>query len=884
MGWIDWKLRLRALVFRERVENELDEELRFHLDMQARKHRQEGEDSPGAGRHARLRFGAVERMKEECRDVRGVRWAEMLGQDVRYALRGFRHTPVFALTVIATIALGLGLNTALFTAFDAYVLRPLAVNDPYSLYQFTWNTRAGQEHQFTAREFEEFRNDNPAFSAVVGLDGLFTRAGGHMLLGNLATGNYFSFLGVNAALGRTLLPADSAIPESSPVMVLSYTAWKEKFGADPAIVGRKVVIRGHPLEVVGVARPGFTGLSEIPLDFWAPITMAPLLKVSGSFLPPQPAGRIVIVGRLKPDMSLRRAEAALAAWSQRHTAGLPEAEKSTGVVLRSEATTVPLEPEVLAAFAPVLLAFVLVLVIACANVANMMLARAMSRQREIGVRLALGATRVRLIVQLLTESVLLALPAAAVGFGISELAIELCPRLMLATIPAGYSEFIRFVPLHPDLRVFLFMLAAALASALLFGLVPALQATRSNVMQASRGEFLTDVRPGRLRNILVVAQVALSALLLICTAIGLRANNQVRRLDLGFETRGVVEIELQDTLRPRVLRAIRSLPLVASVAAASKVPLMGTLPTVPVGAAHRPERMPGRFMYVSPEFFPVLGIPVLRGRNFSAAEAAAALPLAVVSESAARLFWPGRDPVGQSFQIDRVPQAPGAARYGAAPPAYTSALVIGVARDVVSGYIGDAGDRSCLYFPQPVDMAGGTLLVRVEGNAEAARRKLDAALSESVPGAVDQIHSMDEIHAAQVYPYRALAWVSSAIGSLALLLTLSGLYGVLSFLVTQRTKEIGIRVALGASAGRAAGIVLRQSLKLAGLGTGLGAVAALGASRLLASQLESPMFDSVDFVAFALGVLVVLAASACAAYVPSRRAARIEPLTTLRHD
>ena len=538
-----------------------------------------------------------------------------------------------------------------------------------------------------------------------------------------------------------------------------------------------------------------------------------------------------------------------------------------------------------AALSPIIVAFGLVLLIACANVANMMLARAMARQREIGIRLAMGAARSRLIRQLLTESLLLALPAAVAGFGISYVTIEWAVQLMFATMPRGYFEFITLLPLQPDLRVFGFMLVASILSALLFGLAPAFQATRSNVMQAARGEFTTDFRPARLRNMLVIGQVTVSVLLLICAAVLLRANNQMQRLDLGLKTRGVVAITIQDSLRSRVINQLASEPMVQSVASASKTPFMGLLASLSVVPEGTSEHVRMHYMYVSPEYFGMFRQSARRGRHFTDAEAKAADPVAVISQATAKQLWPDGDAINRSFRIEREPQRPhDFTAYTAGAPAYATVRVIGIAPDVVNGWVGDGTDRNCIYFPSYIQAPGSIVFVRVKGDAEVARRELDTALAVSVPGAVDDIHTMDEILNGQLYPFRAAYWVASALGGLALLLTLSGMYGVLSYLVTQRTKEIGIRVALGASTGRVAGLILQQSLKLASAGIAIGGIAALGVSRILASQLEMSMFDSIDTAAFGIGTVFVISASACAAYFPSRRAARIEPITTLRCD
>jgi predicted permease len=512
MKWNDLWLRIRALVLHRRVEQELDEELQFHLEMEARRNAAKGAAGVEAARLARRRFGGFDQVKEECRTVLGTQLIETSLRDVKYALRGFRRNPLFVLTVIGTIALGLGLNTSLFTLFSTYVLRPLSVRDPYSLYSFTWTNRAGSGHGFSWREFEDFRKTNPVFSEVMAEEFIFGRVNGHAMVGELVTGNYFRMLGVSAGMGRTLLPEDTSEPGTNPVMVLSFVAWRSKFGGDPDIIGKKLVVHGYPFQVIGVTKEGFLGIHEQPPEFWAPLTMAGQLESGPDFFGPENPGRLnSIIGRLKPDWGISQAEAALATWSKQITAGRPDPEKAMGVLLQSRATAAPLNKEVLVAFSPLIVAFGLVLLLACANVANMMLARAMARQREIGIRLSLGAGRRRLIRQLLTESVLLAIPAGLAGYVVSRATIDLGLRLMYATLPQDMAELVPNISLPPDIRVFLFMLVAALASALLFGLAPAIQSTRADVMLAARGEFTSDVRPMRLHNALVIGQITICA-------------------------------------------------------------------------------------------------------------------------------------------------------------------------------------------------------------------------------------------------------------------------------------------------------------------------------------------------------------------------------------
>ncbi len=796
---------------------------------------------------------------EDSRAAWNSQWLESLFLDARYALRSFLRAPAFALTVIGTIGLALGLNTTLFTIFNAYVLRPLSVRDPYSLYQFNWITKGGDFHALSRPEFEKLRRENPVFTDVVASAGTITRSGGRHLLVSQVSTNTFSMLGMEASIGRTMLPGDVG------VAVLTDAAWTNKFGGEARILGQKLEILGASYEIVGVARPEFTGLTDNLPDVWIP-----LLETG-----PDVARGLFIVGRVKLGVTPPQAKAALAVWASQATADLPDSQRATTVRLESAATLIHGNSKMLAVFAPLLAAFGLVLVIACANVANMMLARAMARQREIGVRLSLGAGRSRLIRQLLTESLLLAIPAALAGLLMSQATIHFIEDLLFRTMPPVLGELVHLVALTPDIRVFLFILTAAAAATLLSGLVPAIQATRPGLLYATRGDFSADFRPARLRNALVVSQVTVCVLLLICSGVLLRASRKMQESDVRIVSGGVLEITAYGNPYAKIADRLDRESWIESAGSAWRTPLKGPLRTLPVAPGAQADFVRAGYNFVSPQYFPIFRIPLVRGRNFSVAESRSEAPVVIVSEATAARFWPGQDALGQTLRIE--PEA------HKMMPAFHVARVIGVAGDVMSGWIGDGIDTTCIYFPTaPGSATSNVLLVRVKGEPEAARRALDDAVSRVAAGSVASVVPVEQAVAMQVYPFRASSWIASFLGGLALVLSLSGIYGVLSYLVSQRTKEIGIRMALGATTSSVVRIVLLQSMKLAVLGIVIGAALALGASRLFASELQN--VDTFDALAYLGSIAVALGAALAAAYVPSRRAAGVDPITALRCD
>jgi len=776
---------------------------------------------------------------------------------------------------VLTIALGLGLNTSVFTIFNAYVFRPVALRDGGSLYEASFRDRRGWGNALTWRQYQELRQ-LPISSESFAYRNVSTRSDQRPMVGSVVTGDAFRVLGVALALGRTLLPEDAAPPAGEVVLVLSHDAWQGKFAGDSGIVGKKVLVHGIPVTVVGVAAKGFTGIGTVPPDFWAPITLLNRLEGSDDLFGAKEAQVLRPVLRLKRRVDERQARAALGAWAANTTASLPDSLRWTHVELTSVASALPLTAETIAMFSPAAVALALVLLIACANVANVMLARGVARQREIGVRLALGAARTRLVRQLLTESVLLALAAAALGFFISQWTIDLGVRLMFASVPAEFVPYLRIVPLAPDLRVFAFVLLAGVAAALIFGLAPALQATRTNIVQASRGEFGTAFRPGRLRGALVVGQIAMCSLLLIVTGVLLRGAVTADRLPTGMRTRDVVLLNLDEQARAAALARLRAEPIVSDVGASTQSPLDGMYPSLGVRGAGDARIAVAGVDFVDAGFFRVVGIPIVRGRPFTQDEERRGSPVAIVSEAAARALWAGRDPIGQLVQQSAEP--PRDSRLARA----RTARVIGVSRNAVSGWIGTGLERPVVFYPASADSAGANVLARVTGDAKQAQRRIDLDVSAVDPRAINEIHTLDDYLAVQRWPFRIFSWLSAAIGALALTLTVIGIYGVLSYLVAQRTKEIGIRMALGASVGVVVGKVLRQSLRYAVVGIAAGSVLALGVSKVFASVLV--IVDTFDPAGYAWGIAVVLAACVAAAWAPSQRAARVNPVEMLREE
>ena len=854
---------LRHYFTRRKRERELAEELRSHREMAEDAYRSDELPDDEVRFAVQRTMGNVTQALEDSRAVWSLGWLESLMQDVRYALRGFLNAPAFVLTAVGTIGLALGLNSALFTLFNAYVLRPFAVHDPYSLYEFTWIAKNNAFHGFHPKEFEDFRRDNPAFVDALLYEFVMTRTEGKQVVGQIISDNAFTMLGTGAAMGRTLLPGDDH------TLVLSDLAWRSKFGGDERILGKKLDILGGSYEIVGVARREFTGLREVSPDFWIP------LITTG----PQAADVGRVVGRLRPGMTPEQAKAALAVWSRQKTADLPEARRAKGVHFESAATSIRInEPGFLPMIAPIVIAFALVLLIACANVANILLARAMARQREIGVRLSLGAGRGRLVRQLLTESLLLSLPAAAAGIVVSQTAIRLTNNLLIRTAPPIWMQIFRLVPMDPDYRVFLFVFATAVLSTLLFGLAPAIQATRPGLMYATRGDFSADIHPSKLRSALVVSQVTVCVLLLICSGVLLRAGLKAQAADVRMTTGNVLDVRVNKGIDAKLVERLKMEPWIESMATAWRAPLYGPLRTIMVTAGPQATSVRAGFNFVSPEYFDVLRIALVQGRNFTPEESRSEAAVAIVSEATAARLWPGQAAVGQTLRVNPNPKE----EVWNKLPAYRLARIIGVAKDVISGVVGDGIDTTCIYLPTgPSGAKNGSLLVRVKGEQETVLRALDAAVNASAEP-VDIVIPMDQALAIQIYPFRASAWVASALGGLALALSLSGIYGVLSYLVSQRTKEIGIRMALGASTRQVVGIVLSQSMKLAFMGIVIGAGVGLGVSRLFASQLQN--VNTFDALAYGGSIAVALVAALAAALVPSRRAATVDPVTALRCD
>ena len=874
-----WRLRARALLRARTLEAELDEELRYHLDAEAARLADRGMTPHEAALAARRAFGNPTQLKEEIRDSWGRRGLDRVADDTRYAWRSFRRAPAFALTVVATIALALGLNTTAFTIFNAYVLRPVAAHDPSSLYEMAWQDRDGGQHSFTWDDYRQIRDDRAALRESFAYRWIFTRIDSTPFFGQLVSGNYFSMLGVGAALGRTLVASDATEAGAVPVAVLGYDAWRSRFGGDSSILGRTIRVRGHAVQVVGVAGAGFHGLGEVPVDFWVPLTMNDVIFDGDSLFGASRPERLTIVGRLRSDRSTRQAEAWLATRMRDHRPGARARGVPAAATLRSRATGIALSPEFILFFTPIATAFALVLLIACANVANMMLARGLARQRELGIRLSLGAARSRLVGQLLTEAVLLAMPAALLGFVVSRITIDGGVRLMFATLPVELGPYMRVVPLSPDLRVFLFMLVAAIAAALLFGLAPALQATRPSIVQATRGDIESDARPSRLRNGLVVGQVTVCVLLLICAGILLRGVRRMQHLDIGIRTHGIIRLDVEERpgTRARVLEVLRSRVDIRAVAAASDAPFGRRFPTILAGTLdHRVQ--PVFYDFVTASYFGVLDIALRRGRNFTPEEERNGAPVVIVNEGAARAFWPDRDPIGQTLHLTTDSVAGAMRRFRGR----RDARVVGVVANVALGTIIDPVDAPIAYYPSAADAPDMALLAVVTGPQALAMRHIDAALTQLAPSTVEDVHTLDAYKYGGIYPFRAAYWIAAALGGIALVLTVIGVYGVLSYVVAQRRKELVIRIALGAAPSNIVGLVLGQSMRLCAIGLAAGVVLAGGVAQLFAANIVR--LTTFEPLAFAGGAVLVLVSCVAAAYLPSRRAGRADPMETLRTE
>jgi len=833
---------------------------------------------------------------------------ENLWQDLRYGFRVLRASPGFAAVAVLSLALGIGANTSIFSVVNAALLRPLPVTEPDRLVFVFNGSRTNPWGVSSYPDYLDYRDKNEVFSDLLTYSGITMSARADdetdLLSGSIVSGNFFDALGVRAALGRTFSSEEDLIPNTHPVAVISHGLWERRFGSNRRIIGQQLALNGHAFTIIGVAPSGFSGPEVLENnDIYVPMMMQALVRPPrGGFsgdMNPDLLGRrgsrwLSIIGRLKPGVTPEQAQAGMTQLAAGLEQAYPEQNRNTIATLFPVSKGNPQAYTQLISVAGLLLAVVaIVLLIACANVANLLLARASARRKEIAVRLAMGATRSRLVRQLLTESVLLSLAGGVFGLLLALWTIDL---LKTATPPSGIFSFT--LDYRLDGRVLAFTFALSLATGVIFGLLPALQASKPDLVPALKDEASAAAQGRRrfnLRNLLVVAQVALSLTLLIGAGLFLRSLKNAQDIDPGFDAEKILNAQLninllrytkaqgQDFYR-QVVERVEALPGVESASLARVVPLSGTgrgasfqiegqdPPENTVrseGSGSQETTNTASANVVGLKYFQTMGIGLLRGRDFSAQDKEGAPLVIVVNEAFARRFFESQEALGNRVSF-RGPQGPWSE-------------IVGVVRDSKYRTLGET-PRSTVYQPLAQNHETGMALhVRTNGKPASVAANVRREVQSIEPNlAVTSVESMADVFGGSLFAARMGAMLLAIFGLLALVLAAVGLYGVMSYSVSRRTREIGIRMALGAGTGNVLRLVLKEGMMLVGGGVAAGLIVAAVVTRLLASFLYgvSPL-DATTFVAIPLVLALV---ALLANYLPARRATKVDPMEALRYQ
>jgi predicted permease len=895
---------------RRQLEEQLEKELRFHLDQCASDLIAQGHDPEDARRQARLALGGPERVKEMCRDARGTRWLGDLLQDLRYGMRMLLKTPGFTLVVVITLALGIGANTAIFGVVDAVLLRPLPVAE--SPGQLVVLVRGASEWMaLSYADFKILREQRDVLSGLA----LYTQAQvsfgngtrSEVVLGSPVSGNYFEVLGVKPVLGRAFLPEEDRTPGAHPVVVLSHSFWQNRFNGNPALVGQTIVLNNKRFTVIGIAPAGFDGESPpMKVSLWIPVMMsATMTSPPGEPTAPQDPMNdrrhqyFNAIGRLKQGVSIAQAQVALETANrqlEQATPITPEQRADPHVdralrLIRPQGIFITGIREMAVTSSSLLAATVItVLLIACANVANLLLVRARARRKEFALRLALGASRWRLIRQLLTESVLLALAGATAGLILAYW----INQLLMAFKPPFPPPFIFTLDLSLDARSFGFTFLLAVATGVIFGLVPALQASKADVvpdLKDESGAASPWERWLNLRNALVITQVALSLALLISTGLFLRSLRYARNIDLGFKPDPVLKVSFNLQLQGydeaqgrefyrQIVERLERLPGVQTACVTNILPLgFSARPMLVVPEGREipvSERLSANSFAVGNRYFETIGTPLLYGRDLTAQDTVKSPQVAIVSEKLARSLWPEIKEPGEAL----------GKRLRTSGSDLISCEVIGIARDSKNNIFNsiDMEPEPTIYRPFAQDYsADASLVIHTSGDPRgmiSAVRGEVAALDENLPA--QELQPLSEIVSLALWPARTGAAVLSVFGLLGLALAAVGIYGVMSYVVARRTREIGIRMALGAEARNIMKLVIKQGMGLTFIGVVIGMMLAFVVTRLLASLLYG--VTATDPATFAGVALFLIGVALLACYLPARKATKIDPVKALRQE
>ena len=872
-----------AMLRRTRSEHRMDEEMQFHLEARAADLVRNGIAKHEAHRQARLEFGGMETAKDQCREAVGVSFLETFLQDVRHALRAMWRTPMFTATAVVVLALGIGANTAIFGVVDAVLLKPLAYRDSGRLVTILMDG----ESPVSVANYIDWRDQSHAFTAMGAADYWSPNLTGEdgppeHIEGLKVTQNIFPMLGIEPMLGRLFAPGEDKEGAEHEV-ILSYRLWQRRFSSDPNVLGKPIVLDGSAYVVVGVMPQGFqfTPFWATKAEVWAP-------NAFGARIHDRGGNSLRIFARLKDGVSLTEARAEMAAITGRLEQQYPATNRNVVVTPLKEKVVGRLETPLLV----LLGAVAFVLLITCANVAHMLLARAATRRKEVALRAALGARRGRIIRQFLTESLLLGLLGGALG-----LALALVGTKALIAISPGNIPRVQTVSIDAHAAWFLFL--ATILTSVGFGLVPAWQASSVNVndtlKEGARGSS-EGFRKSRLRSLLVVSEFALALMLLIGAGLMIRTFAALQAVDAGFNPHNVVSMMVsvagskeadagpREVFYRQLIERVRSLPGVEAAGAINHLPLAGDSWGWPFIIEGRPKPRPGEtpvavYRLATPGYFEAMRLPLVRGRAVTEADSATAPGVVIINERAANEYWPGEDPIGQRVSFDE-----GKAN------SRTWLTVIGISKDAKQEdwaatpfpevYLAAFQNQEFLSNPKSY-MAYITLVARTAGDpVSAAAAMKEAVWSFDRNLTISQVVTMDGVVAEATAEPRFEMLLLTIFAAVALVLASVGIYGVISYSASRRTHEIGVRMSLGATRGQVLMLVARQGIYLASVGSVAGIAGSVLLSRVMSKLLYGVQpTDPATFASVAIG-LGVIAMVAC--YIPARRAMRVNPVAALR--